>query len=377
MTTFADRTRASARRLSLEDRDDWVAFQARAHGRDARQASPDWLRWLADNPEHNEDELQAWICRRDGAIVGSQGGVPFRLKEGQRVLSASWAVDLMVEPEWRLRGVGPVLSEALTGANELVAALSISTAAYRAFLRSGWRDLGDVPNYIRPRDVEWSVRKAGLQGGRAVAARALARPALALTRLGSGLVARVMGTELRLVRRFDQRVDQVWAAAAARYAVMAVRNYRTLAWRFDAIPEADRSARYYLIQRGRVRGYVVTRLERVRDDRQILTILDYLASPRWVLPLLAHVSALPEARSAAAIVCRTLSPGNDIAFHAAGFLRVGADNQPGPLIPAAGTPFRFMVYQGDRAERLAFDRRQWFLTTGDSDIGWGQSDPGV
>jgi len=368
MTAFADRARASVRRLTREDRDDWIAFQARNFGRDARQAGLDWLGWLAENPELDGDELQAWICRRNGAIVGSQGGIPFRLKEGRRVLSASWAVDLMVEPEWRLRGVGHFLSEAQTRANELVAALDISDAAYRAYLRGGWRDLGDIPRYIHTRDIEWSVRQVGLQGGRAVAARALAHPALALTRLGSGLVARMMGTELRPVRRFDQRVDQVWVAAAPRYAVMAVRDHRALAWRFDAVPDADRSARYYLMQRGRVRGYVVTRVERWRD-RQILVILDYLASPRWVLPLLAHVSALPEARSAAAISCRTLSPGNDLAFHAAGFLRVGAYDRPRALIPAAATPLRFMVYQGDQPERLAFDGRQWFLTTGDSDFG--------
>ena len=334
------------------------------------------MRWQADNPDQDGDEPQAWICRRDGAIVGSQSSVPFRLKEGHRVVSASFAIDLMVEPEWRLRGIGPVLSEALTGAVGLVAGLGISDEAYRAFLRGGWRDLGDLPNYIRPGDVAWSVRQAGLQDWRAVAARTLARPALALTRLGSGLVARAMRTDLRPVARFDQRVDQVWKAAAPRYSVIAVRDLRTLAWRFDAVPNADRISRYYLMQRGRVRGYVVTRVEPMRD-RQVLVILDYLAPPRWVLPLLAHVSTLPEARRSAAVICQTLSPANDIAFQAAGFLRVGAANGPRAFIPAAGTPFRFMVYQGDRAERLAFDRRRWFVTTGDSDIGWGRSDPGA
>ena len=374
MATFADRARAGVERLTREDLGDWVAFQARAHGRDARQASPDWLRWLTANPAHDGAVPQAWICRRSGAIVGSQGGVPVRLKEGEQVISASWAVDLMVDPEWRLRGVGPVLSEALTRANELVAALSISDAAYRSFLRSGWRDLGDVPNYVRPCDAGWSVEQVGLQGCRAVVARVLARIALAVTRLGSGLVARAARTELRLVPRFDERVDQVWASAAASYPVLAVRDHRTLGWRFDASPDAGDNTRHYLVQGGRVRGYVVTRVEPLRD-RRTLVILDYLASPRWVLPLLARVSALPEARGAAAIVCRTLSPGNDLAFHAAGFLRRGTDDRPGALVPAAGTHFRFMVHQGDRPERLAFDRRRWFLTTADSDIGWGPPDP--
>jgi GNAT superfamily N-acetyltransferase len=374
MTTFGERARASVQRLTRGDLDDWVTFRARAHGQDSRQASREWLRWLADNPEQDGNEPQAWLCRRDGAIVGSQSGVPFRLKEGQRIISASWAVDLMVEPEWRLRGVGPVLSEALVQSFELVAALGISDNAHRAFLRGGWRDLGVLPNYIRPGDIAWSARQAGLDGGRAVAAGALARVALALSRLGCGLVARAMRTELRLVPRFDQRVDQVWRAAAARYAVMAVRDHRTLAWRFDAVPNADRCTRYYLMQGGRVRAYAVTRLDTMRG-RRVLVIVDYLASPGWVLPLLARVFALPEARDSAAIICQTLSPGNDLAFHAAGFIRVGTDGGPRALVPTASTPFRFMVFEGGRAERPAFNRRQWFATTGDSDIGWGRPDP--
>jgi GNAT superfamily N-acetyltransferase len=372
MTSFADRARASVRRLTREDADDWIAFRARAHGRDSRQASDAWWHWQADNPEQHGPELQAWISRRDGAIVGGQGGVPFRLKEGDRILPASWAVDLMVEPEWRLRGVGPVLTEALTRANELTAALGISDDAHRALLRGGWRDLGVLTTYIRPRDVAWSARQAGLQERRAVAARALAHPALILSRLGTGLVARAMRTELRLMHRFDERVDQVWRGASPTYAVLAVRDHRMLSWRFDAVPNEDQCRRYYLMQGGRVRGYVVTRVEPMRG-RPVLVILDYLASPRWVLPLLAHVNGLPEARSTAATVCQTLSPGNDVAFHAAGYLRVGAAAGLRAFSPAAGTPFRFMVFQGDGPERRAHDRRQWFVTRGDSDIGWGQS----
>ena len=128
------------------------------------------------------------------------------------------------------------------------------------------------------------------------------------------------------------------------------------------------------MQGGRVRAYAVTRLETMRG-RRVLVILDYLASPRWVLPLLARVSALPEARSSAAIICQTLSPGNDLAFHAAGFLRVGTDGGPRAFVPTASTPFRFMVFEGGQPERPAFNRRQWFATTADSDIGWGRSDP--
>jgi len=375
MSTFAERARASVAPLSPADRDDWITFQARNHGVLARQADPAWLRWLEANPNGDAPSLQAWICRRKGAIVGSQGGIPFRLKEGDQIQSASWAVDLMVEPEWRLHGLGPALTDAQARGNGFVAALSISQAAYRAYLRSGWRDLGDVPNYVHPRDIGWSVAQAGLHGARGAAARAIIRLALTTTRHGSSLAIRMMGTKLRRIERFDEHVDRVWVVAGREYGVIAARDHRTLAWRFDAVPDADRMTRYYLMQRGRVRGYVVTRLETWRDTK-MLAIVDYLAAPRWVIPLLAHVIALDEARDVAAVTCRTLDPRSALAFAAIGFIRVAADDRPGPLNRSASTPVRFMIYQGDQPERLAFDRDQWFLTAGDSDIGLG-SDEGI
>lgn len=370
MPSFADRARAGVAPLTADDRADWIAFQARHHGADARQADPAWLEWLAADPETPDEHLAVWICRRNGAIVGSQGSIPFRLKEGAALVDATWAVDLMVEPAWRLRGIGPALTEAMTGSRGLVAALSISEAAYRAYLRGGWRDLGDIPNYVRPQDAGWSVRQAGLRGVRAAAATAIVAPALAVTRLASALAARMMGTRLERIERFDERVDRVWASASRRYPVIAVRDHRALSWRFDDVPDPSRDARHYLVAGGKVRGYVVTRVE-PWHDHQMLAIVDFLATPRWVLPLLGHVTALPEARDTTAITCRTLSPDLDLAFRAAGFIRVAADDRGKPMDRSAGTPLRFMVYQGDQPERPAFDRSQWFVTAGDSDFRLG------
>jgi GNAT superfamily N-acetyltransferase len=367
MTSFAERARASVEPLSVEAIEAWVAFQARLFGRNARQADRAWIRWAAQNPEIDSEEPTVLICRREGAIVGSQSSVPFRLREEGAMVQASWAIDLMVEPAWRLRGVGPALTGTLTSRHALVAALGVSDAAYRAFLRSGWRDLGELPVYVHPRDVNWSASQAGFRGARMVAVNALTRPAMALARLVSGVLARAMGAELKAVPRFDQRVDEVWAAVD--YPVMAARDFRALTWRFDAAPNADRCTRYYLVQRGHVRGYVVTRVKPVRG-RPALIIVDFLASPRWILPLLARVAALPDAQNAGAIICEALIPGMDHALMVAGFLRVGAGR--GTLVPEAGLKFRIMVHQGDRPERAAFDRRRWFITKGDSDVGWGR-----
>jgi hypothetical protein len=119
----------------------------------------------------------------------------------------------------------------------------------------------------------------------------------------------------------------------------------------------------------------VGRLERWRE-RDVFAIVDYLASPAWMYPLLARATALPEARGLTAIRCRTLSPGNDLAFLAAGFVRVDPDDGRGGLIRASSSAFRFMVHErgadgrgdSDGASRPALDRRRWFVTAGDSDM---------
>ena len=367
MTSFVERARASVEPLSLEAVDAWIAFQARLFGEDSRQADPAWIRWAAENPEIDSEQPPVLICRRDGAIVGSQSSIPFRLREEGAVVRASWAIDLMVDPAWRLRGVGPVMTGTLTSQPALVAGLGISEAARRAFLRSGWRDLGELPIYIHPHDVSWSVRQAGFRGVKRLAISVLTRPALTLARLVSGVLARAIGANLQEVPRFDERVDEVWAAVD--YPVMAARDLPALSWRFDSAPNADRCRRYYLLQRGHVRGYAVTRVQPVRG-RPALVIVDFLASPRWILPLLARIAALREARETGAVICEALIPGTDRALVAAGFLRIPASE--GTIAQRAGIKFRIMVHQGDQPERAAFDRRRWFITTGDSDVGWGR-----
>ena len=366
MTSFVERARASVEPLTLEAADAWIAFQARLFGRDSRQADPAWIRWAAENPETDSEQPPVLICRRDGAIVGSQSSVPFRLREEGAIVRALWAIDLMVDPAWRLRGVGPALTETLTSRPALVAGLGISEAARRTFVRSGWRDLGELPIYIHPRDVSWSARQAGFRGVKMLAVSVITRPALMLTRFVSGVVARAVGADLEAVPRFDGRVNEVWAAVD--YPVMAVRDIAALSWRFNSAPNADRCTRYYLVQRGHVRGYAVTRVQSVRG-RPALVIVDFLASPRWILPLLTRVASLPEARETSAIFCEALIPGMDRALMAAGFLRIGANE--GTLAQKAGIKFRIMVHQGDQPERAAFDRRRWFITTGNSDVGWG------
>jgi GNAT superfamily N-acetyltransferase len=369
MPGFADRIGVGVGRLAAADEPDWLAFQARSHGTGARQSDPAWLAWLGANPELAGEGPPVWICRRDGAVVGSQSGVPIRLKEGSRTVRAQWAVDLFVEPAWRLRGVGPALIEAQLRSGGLVAGVGISDAAHRAYTRGGWRDLGDIPYYARPVDAAWGPRQMGLTGPRATMSRVALGPALAATRSASRVLARVVHARLEPISAFDERVDDVWADAAPAFDVIAVRDRRALAWRFDAIPGAGAIARHYLMERDRVRGYVVTRVESWRGA-PVLVVLDYLASPAWLVPLLGGVLGLDAARNVEAIHCRTLNPAGDRVFRATGFIRVSASDPAGFLARSARTPRRFVVDGRGGPERPAFERARWFVTGADSDNTW-------
>lgn len=369
MSSLADRLSVGIGRLTPADEPDWLAFQTRSHGTGARQADPAWLAWLDANPELGGERPPVWICRRDGVVVGSQRGLPFRLKEGSRTVPAQWAIDLFVDPAWRLRGVGPALTDAQLRSGCLIAGVGISDRAYRSYRRSGWHDLGDIPFYARPMDAAWATRQIGLTGPRATVSRVAMGPALAATRAASLLLVRGARSRLEPIETFDERVDEVWADAAPAFDVIAVRDRQALAWRFDAIPGASAIARHYLIARNRVRGYVVTRAESW-GGAPVLVILDYLASPAWLVPLLGGVLGLDAARNVGAIVCRTLNPAGDRVFRATGFLRVSASNPAGVLARPARTPLRFMVHGGDGLQRSALERVNWFVTGADSDATW-------
>jgi GNAT superfamily N-acetyltransferase len=367
MPTFAERARASVQRLQSKHWNDWSAFAAAHYGADSRQARAEWLTWAAANPVLGRDGIEVWISRRDDAIVGTQSGIPFRLKEADRTVSASWAVDLMVDPAWRLRGVGPVLSAAQRDAHEVVGAIGISDAAYRTYLRTGWVDLGFLPNYVRPIDIEWGSRAVGLIGWRHTAARLITPPALVATRLLSGGAARLSGTRLEAIDRFDERSDGIWRMACGSRSVISVRDREALSWRFDVAFDRASIRRYYLLKDSRAIGYVVTRVSH-RLGRMILEILDYLAPPRWLLPLLGHVRGLSDARDAAAIACHALDPVGDFAFRLAGYVRLSSRSVAGGMRPAGGPPIRVMFHPRDGSDRPALHREQWFLTSLDSDL---------
>lgn len=351
-------------RLEPADKPLLDAFQQANFGPHSLPVRPDYHQWMYEDVPHPDVEgPQFWVCKRNGAIVGQQCGIPFLLQAGDRVTRASWAIDLMVAPEWRLRGVGPALSEAHAMASPVSISLGMTDAAYKSYKRTGWTDLGTIPTWVRLIDAPRCVRVSPFKGPLVTAAGAVGGPLLSGLSMGGNALARLRGASLELVPAFDERADTLWEAAKNAHPALGRRDRQTLAWRFDRLWACDRLRRFYVVKRGEVMGYVVLRVDEWKGE-PVGVVLDYLARPGWTGAAFALTVELARRERMTALLCRTLNARAVRTFNALGFLS---------LKNGVRFPTRVMArigQGGDPFKAVVSDPKSWLITAFDSDIGF-------
>jgi GNAT superfamily N-acetyltransferase len=354
-----ERFKVGISRYRPSDADDLAEFQRRAFGADSRQLDRARFEWLyGRNPAHHDDDPGVWICRRGGAVVGQQAEIGFDVKVGAEQHPAVWAVDLMVEPEWRIKGIGPGLVDTHLQQRPLVAGITQSDDAVKVYERFDWTDVGTVPSYLRPLDLRRTFQVAPIPA-RVRRLGAVFAPALRIVDAVLAVVLRLAGLRLTRVARFDERIDEVWVRSAPDYPVLACRDAAHVRWRFDECPEADELQRYYLTRRGRTLGYVVLRPDE-RWGRPASLVIDYLSPVRWVAPMLTCAAHEARRQGAFALVCRTLNRSADRRLRLSLFIRRGMDvAAPLRLVMRCTAPVRCAVFG---------DADAWLLTAADSDL---------
>jgi len=354
-----ERFKAGISRYQPSDADDLAGFQRVAFGSDARQLDHDRFAWLYEhNPGHHDDEPGVWLCRRNGVVVGQQGEIGFDVKVGTEQHPAVWAVDLMVDPDWRMRGIGPGLVATHLEQRPLVAGVTQSDEAIKLYDAFEWTHVATVPSYLRPLDARRTMAVAPVPR-RIRPLGVVLGPALRIIDAVLAVVLRLAGLRLRRVERFDERVDDVWERSSPDYPVLAQRDAAHVRWRFDECPEAGELQRYYLTRRRRTLGYVVLRPGE-RWGQPVSLVIDYLAPVRWVAPLLTCAAHEARRQGAFALVCRTLNRPADGWLRFALFVRRGMDvAAPLRLVMHCTTPVVCAVFG---------DPDAWLLTAADSDL---------
>ena len=359
---------AGIRRYRADDAADLADFQLRTFGPDTRQVDRARDAWLFDrNPYRSGDDRDMWVCRRDDTIVGQQAAIPFVLQVGAVDHPAAWGIDLMVADEWRMRGPGPALLTTMLAEHPIVGVVNMSDAGYALCQGMGFTDLGIIPVYLRPLDLVRAADLGGLPGGaRRVAP--VAGPLLRAADTAAVAALRAAGVRLERVDRFDERVDEVWRVATqAGDVMMARRDAQAVAWSIDERPDRDRMQRYYLVRRGRTLGYVVLRTSSSAETHGVV-VVDYLAPPRWVAPMLVAAGVDARRQGAVAMSVKTRNEAADRYLRAAGFVRRarGADH-----------PIRFMVYcRDDELRSQLAERGRWYTTSADCDLEYGMAPTG-
>jgi len=361
-SSVPQRFKAGITRYGPDDAADLADFQRHNFGDDARQLDPARFDWLFESNPHRQDgEGPAlWICRRKDEIVGQQAEIPFTLVVDGAALPGGWAIDLMVAPDWRIRGVGPGLVSAHADESGLLVGLTQNQDAAGIYVTDGWTEVGSVPVYLRPVDARALLLTAP--------SMARLRPLAPVVGLGVravdlalGGLRRALGLKLVPVDRFDDRVDEVWERSAPHYDVLSRRDRTAVAWSFDQRPDADAHRRHYLVRGSKTLGYVVLR-ETQHWGGKTMAVVDYLAPPRWVPPLLTLAAHEARRQGAFAMMCRTLCAPADRVLRLSGFSRRGLD---------VSSPLRMFVHcpDGDDAVQASVGRSgDWFLTAADADL---------
>lgn len=356
--SYAQRLAKSVRRFSPEDKERLLEFEREMFGPDARQTRAEYFTWLYEaNPTLAESEVPLWILERQGKVVGQQGAMPVPLQIRGRTVHAQWAVDLMVRPEWRMRGVGPALSAAQSDSCDISMALGLSDEAHKAFLSAGWTDMGKLPFLVRPIDVARLLEEKGapwwlLELTKLAPKRAAGAAAWALSRV----LEKVSGTHLEPIEEFDDRVEQLWEDARGDYPVIVHRNLARLKWRFDEGDLEGRYHRYYLMRGDHLLGYVVTRIE-TWHGMPMGRIVDHFSPIAWTAPLLGEAVEQLHEEGVAAVFYEGLDQRADLALHALGFVH-------GPTV----TRFMFKPHRPlSVPDEWLKDPAHWFVTDGDAD----------
>jgi GNAT superfamily N-acetyltransferase len=316
-------------------------------------------RWLNEgNPDRLDDELPAWLCLKRGEIVGHFGVLPAVAVSQGQAIPVCWGRDLIVSPEQRQQGIGPILIlTAVMAAHRPFLIAGLNDAVYPIYRRLGFLDLGSVPLYLKIYQPDRLMETFQWPG--------LARHAAALAVTVSQRLRRRRGKNntlsLQATERFDERFDSWWRRVEKSFPCVVRRTSATLNWRYHCHPfhryttvaatDGEGLRGILIVRHGHSRGLpagFISELLAHPDDREAIETLVEHAEE-----LLRSSAAEPEVF----IRCVVLHRSFEHALARAGFLRVPS-------------PIRWMLAHAEGSSALGpLARRDgWFLNGGDSDL---------
>jgi GNAT superfamily N-acetyltransferase len=273
------------------------------------------ITWLAETPT--------------GEVAGCTSFFPYRMWLDGAEVRAALGGDGYVRPAFRRRGVGALLHDASRHAmpRHRIAAMYGAPGAMNLtpLKHGGSREVGQVARWVRPIRVP-----------------------------GPALLSRVIRPRTRVRLQpmvdLDERVDEVWRAAATELGLAAIRDAAFYTWRFREAP-AQRQPTYVIVDRGTPIGACA--LEELPHAHRIVDIVT--VPGRWHACLTAIARFCADSTRAKLVEIKLFAlSGRRHQMWRAGF--VERDHKP------------FLCMIPPDGDRRFVDPGRWFYSQADSDL---------
>ena len=101
-----------SRQFTLKDRDALLAFLGRVYAADPRRSDREFWEWhYLKNPYSDTNDLPIWIALDGERIVGHLAAIETEVKIGDEVHPTIWILDLIIDENYRRRGIAKRLVE--------------------------------------------------------------------------------------------------------------------------------------------------------------------------------------------------------------------------------------------------------------------------
>jgi hypothetical protein len=330
-------------------------------------------------------EVPTYLFVQGERILGHLSTIPVRLRVGGEDRPAYWLIGFMVRPEFRNGPIGFLLLRQAVRDLEVTLSLTVQQATIRLMTAVGFRELGTLPNYVRPlrpgrmlsRIDPEALGLTGLPAPVRVAVRAARLPVVSSVAgfaAGAGLGAwsllqRKSSRGLREhdgADMFGASADTLWSDCRDVLGHVAGRDSAYLRWRYRG-SFADSYRSIAVTEGGALRGLAIVRGPRSEGDPRlqgirVATLSDLLYDPTRVdvgLALVAGSERIARSLHADALMAsvghRALGP----LLQRRGFLRFGGNlhllvRDATGALPGAATLADWWVLRGDMNADMVF-----------------------
>lgn len=346
----------SIARMQLSDLDALLAFLKKTFPDNPRQSDETFWRWhYVDHPNSIPGEIPIWLAKSGDRIAGQVCTIPVELNVGVQTVPSVWILDIMVDPDFRRRGVMKrLVLEVEKDYPHMIATAGVRQHSAAMFTSVGWKVLGRVPRYHKLLYPGNAVRELARIAALKIAANAVFAPFRRLKH-----VQGVSSSRIEKIERIDSRFDELWNRARPRLGCSISRSSKYLSWQFEQQPYKKFEMLGYFKGESLL-GYVVLFFRKPSVggviDKAAISDICYLSESgaEIVNALVAAALNLAIERRAGGLVTDAMDSLVENRLKHFGFWPITSELEIMAKAPAGS--------------EVLYDRNAWYLTRGDSDI---------